>query len=91
MQEPESKINGFCVSGLVLGLLTIPIVFIINALPYLGVLKIVGFAGIAVNLIALLTFKRDKQRGMILAIVGLVLSVAFVILSQTAWLTRDYI
>lgn len=91
MQEGSLKINGMCVTGFILALLLIPIVFIMNAVPYLGALKIFGFFGIAVNIIGLLTFKRDKQRGLVLAIIGLVLSVTFLILSQTNALTRDYI
>ena len=91
MEEQSLKINGMCISGLVLALLLIPIVFIMNAVPYLTALKIVGvFAG-AVNLLGILTFKPRLQRGRILAIIGLVLSVTFIILSQTNALTRDYI
>ena len=91
MQQQPAKLNGFCLSALILGILMVPAGYLIYTWPYLGGLSLFGFFGGGIGLIGLLTFKRDKQRGLVIGIIGLALCVAFVIISRTQLLTRDYI
>ena len=87
--EVKKKINEMCVWALVLGILSIGAYGLIVYRSYLGVLRLVMFAGAAIGIIGLLTFKPDKQRGRIVGVVGLVLSAITLVLSFS--LTGDYL
>jgi hypothetical protein len=72
--RPGQRTNSLAVVGLVLGIISVPFSFCCYGLPF-------NLAGIVISIVALVQINEQKQEGRGLAIAGLVLSVASIVLA----------